>query len=251
MTFNKKTIENAKEFAGLCSNCRLPNRLCFCAELAIRDCPVGITLLVQWSEYWRVSNTGRWTNLILSNSEIIIRGDPDGVPLDYHSPDPGQTNLFLYPGPGVELLTPELATSLPENSRLYLPDGTWNEANKIARKAQFLRTMRRVQLPPGLPSRYGLRRNGRPNCVCTVEAVAHALRIFGHVETSDYLLLILSKLVTALTSIRPSSRQRRTAGAEANIPIARSIAFDNCKTAFTLTGSVTGSSHPTRKLPSQ
>ncbi|MBI1860692.1 MAG: DTW domain-containing protein [Deltaproteobacteria bacterium] len=204
MSFNTKIIENAGDLRPRCSRCLLLSTLCLCSQLPSLRSRVRLSLMVQWSEYWRLSNSGRLAGLCLPKTQLLMRGKPGGTPLEDHTPNSDENCLLLFPGPGVEVLSPGLLDDRP--TRLYVPDGTWREASKIARKTNFLRGMRRAQLPLGMSSRYRLRKAPRAGGVSTIEAIAEALAILGEAENADRLIEVLTLLVNCLGKRRPSMR---------------------------------------------
>ena len=206
MSFNTKIPENAEELRPRCSRCLLFPNLCICRSLPRLTSRFRFTLLLQWSEYWRLSNSGRLASLCLPNSQILVRGWPGREPLDHHRPDPDENNLLLFPGPGVEVLSP--AALDERRTRIFVPDGTWREASKIARKTTFLRGMRRVQLPEGSSSRYRLRKAPRPGGVSTIEAIAAALGLLGERENEAQLVTLLTLFAERLSAIKPAIRRR-------------------------------------------
>ena len=57
---------------------------------------------------------------------------------------------------------------------LVILDGTWFHAKKIYDAHAWLRDLPHVQLTPNEPSRYRVRRQPRPQCLATLEAIVHA-----------------------------------------------------------------------------
>jgi DTW domain-containing protein YfiP len=78
---------------------------------------------------------------------------------------------------------------------LLVPDGNWNQARRIARRDPDARAASPVMLPPGPPSRYGLRRAPREGTVSTLEAVARALGALEGPEVEQALTRILDTFV--------------------------------------------------------
>jgi DTW domain-containing protein YfiP len=78
---------------------------------------------------------------------------------------------------------------------LVVPDGSWSQARKIARRDPLAQGAEHVTLPPGAPSRYGLRRSPRAGGLCTLEAIARALGILEGGEVEPALLAVLETFV--------------------------------------------------------
>lgn len=194
--------ENTRKLTR-CERCLLLDKLCICSLVRPVCSRVPITLVLQWSEYWRPSNTGRLVAFTVRNCKLLLRGTPGITPNNDLGIAPTETPVLLFPGRGVEILNP---AHLSRGLRLIVPDGTWREAGKIARRLQSKQMMRRVQLPDGIRSRYRLRKNPRSGGVSTLEAIAYACLILGDTEASDHLLGLFEIFVERLLSLRPPIR---------------------------------------------
>ena len=60
---------------------------------------------------------------------------------------------------------------------LVVPDGTWRKARKLLHLNSALAALPRVCLPPGLNSRYRLRKAPAAGALATIEAIAAALEL--------------------------------------------------------------------------
>jgi DTW domain-containing protein YfiP len=149
-------------------------------------------------EHRKSTNTGRLVVLGLQGAEIRLHGERDAPP---HPPLPEGRRLLLFPRPEARELTPEDGRGGPVV--LLVPDGNWNQARRLARRDPDARDAEPVRLPPGLPSRYGLRRSPQEGTVCTLEAVARALAVLEDNGVARHLLDILDVFV---------ERTRRDAG---------------------------------------
>ncbi|BBB26340.1 conserved hypothetical protein [Amphritea japonica ATCC BAA-1530] len=74
-------------------------------------------------------------------------------------------------------------------------DGTWQEAQKIYNKSPYLKDLPKVKIETSIESIYKLRRNQRPNCLCTAESVIELHKAKGFAETADELQLKLIEFV--------------------------------------------------------
>ena len=90
---------------------------------------------------------------------------------------PGEVAL-LFPGPSARPIEEARGTL----KCLLVLDGTWNEAKKILHYTPFLQALPRVAFAPAEPSTYRIRKEPRPECVSTIEAIAHSLRALGEDE---------------------------------------------------------------------
>jgi DTW domain-containing protein YfiP len=64
-------------------------------------------------------------------------------------------------------------------STLVVVDGTWSNARKVVERSPRLRALPRISLNPDRPGNYRIRKEPKPNCLSTIEAVALVL---GHLE---------------------------------------------------------------------
>lgn len=116
------------------------------------------------------SNTGRLAARLVGGV-VRVRGDDDA---EDETVLPEGPRLTLFPLEGARVLSEEDAG---RGCVLIVPDGSWAQARRIARRDRAARTGELVTLAPTAASRYGLRRNGREGGLCTLEAVAQALAV--------------------------------------------------------------------------
>ncbi len=171
-SFFKKTLEQRK--ADRCDACELRKTLCVCASLPRLTTKTRVSLVMTVSELCLCTNTARQANRALVNSEIRVRGlkDQHFRAEDFIHPD--YENWILFPSEGATVLFFGEGLS-PVN--LIVPDGTWGQAKKIVAREKAWATLKRVTLPPGPPTEYGLRETRHESGVCTYEAIARALGI--------------------------------------------------------------------------
>ena len=131
-----------------------------------------MVLITHHAERRKSTNTGRLVTLALQGAEVRLRGERDAAA---RLPLPEGRRLLLFPHPEARALTADDACGGPVV--LLVPDGTWNQARRILRRDPDARDAEPVMLPPGAPSRYGLRRAPREGTVSTLEAVARALAV--------------------------------------------------------------------------
>ncbi|RLV60233.1 DTW domain-containing protein [Parashewanella curva] len=75
-------------------------------------------------------------------------------------------------------------------------DGTWQEARKIYNKSSYLKELPKVKIEPSSTSIYQLRRNQKPNGLCTAECVAELLKAKGSVMAAEKLQARLADFVS-------------------------------------------------------
>lgn len=149
---------------------------CICAYLVPMDNKTPVSILMHYRERITTTNTGKIAHFLLKNSEIHYRGliettlNGESVLKKEHTP------LYLYPSEHSVILTPELVKSLG-NVQLIIPDGTWRQARRVARREPFLKDVMHVRLPFSQPGIFFLRRKVKEDGVSTLEAIARALGI--------------------------------------------------------------------------
>lgn len=171
---------NRRREAPRCGTCGLHLSLCVCDSLPRFALPFRIVLVQHGVEVDRPTNTGRLLLRMLSNSVLVLYGRR-GVPLDA-SPleNPAFEHRALFPRADAPVLTGE--DFHPLNGRplsLAIVDGTWAQASHMMRRIPGLRRMPCVQLPPGPPGIWTIRRPRRPDQLCTLEAGIRAVAIAG------------------------------------------------------------------------
>ncbi len=163
-----------------CEGCALRPPACLCGEVVALPVRTRVVLLTHHAERRKSTNTGRLVVLALQGAEIRVRGERDAPA---RAPLPEGRRLLLFPHPEARELAPE--DGLGAGVVLLVPDGNWNQARRIFRRDPDARGAECVALPPGAPSRYGLRRAPREGTVSTLEAVARALRLLEGPEGEE------------------------------------------------------------------
>jgi DTW domain-containing protein len=167
-----------------CTKCSMHEELCLCALIPRLPTATRVVILMHAQELKKPSNTGRLAHLCLPNSEIRLRGQRDGTPLDLEGLlEDSHETWMLYLSPDSRELGPELLSERKKPVRLLVPDGTWSQASRLGAKlARQLPGVRHVKLKADKPSSYQLRSEHDPNGMATFEAIARAL---GALEGSE------------------------------------------------------------------
>lgn len=160
-----------------CPRCIMREVLCLCDRVPRLETRSRVTIVIHHEELQKTTNTGRLAALALTNSELRVRGKP-GCALDTSGlKDPAYAPLFVFPSERAVELTPELVAGLGKPVHLIVPDGTWNQARRVALRETDLAGIPHVRLPPGKPSTYRLRSSPNPANLSTLEAIGRALAI--------------------------------------------------------------------------
>lgn len=154
-------MRSRKRVLPRCARCFMHVPLCLCAELPRIETKTRVILLAHPLEWERPSNTGRIAALSLARSELVM-WQHDRM-IDLLEP------LVLHPS-GDPIA--------PSDRPLLVPDGTWRQSSRMARRIlQRIPGARAVRIDPR-PSA-GLRRAPQLDRVGTCEAIAQALIELG------------------------------------------------------------------------
>ena len=182
-----------------CPKCYMSGALCYCAELVPIDNRTRVAIIMHHGEARTSSNTGRLAHALLKNSEVRLRGAPDNPFRADGWVGPEHETLILFPTETAQNLTPEFVTKLSGKPvTLIVPDGNWSQARKVLLREEALKSATAVKLPPGPPSQYKLRRPPRIEAVCTIEAIARAMRVLEGArgeEVESHLLTGFNRMV--------------------------------------------------------
>ena len=153
--------------------------ICICDHISAcrqsLETETRIVIVMHHRELCRTTNTARLAQLALKDCEIRVRGLRDEPLVMDGVIDPNRHTLLLYPSADAEELTPDLIESIERPVTLIVPDGTWGQAAKVAKREACLRAIPHVKLPADRASQYELRRSSKPNGLATFEAIAQAL----------------------------------------------------------------------------
>lgn len=176
-------------YCAHCIHCRLPNTHCVCGKLEKIELPFNITLCCHSNEWQRQDNTGQWAFLSSHHIQRIRwHRKPElitpSISINQLAKQAGHYLLF----PSEEAIDIQQLFSEPDStltqsshpplSRLWVIDGTWQEAQKMLRQSPWLTAMPKVKIKAtkgqSLESRFQLRRNQQG--LCTMEAIEAAVR---------------------------------------------------------------------------
>ncbi len=149
--------------------------LCLCASIPRLTTRTAVLILIHHREARMPTNTGRLAHQCLVGSRLILRG-LEGEPATLE-PSFAGTPLLLHPTEDAVALDEHFQASHPPPYTLIVPDGSWRQASKMGTREPSLRTLLRVKLEAGEPSRYQLRKETKPGGLATLEAIARALGV--------------------------------------------------------------------------
>lgn len=207
--------------ADRCEKCRMHRALCVCDQVSPMDLATRVVLVMHRREVSKTTATGPLALNVLSNSELHIHGRPD-VRVDLnalHTED--RRVLLLYPGEGARVLRPELLNEDRRPVTLIVPDGSWNQAKRAAKRIPGMAQAEMVVLPEGPASGYHLRREPMLGGLATFEAIARALGILESPAVQEQLEALFASMVerTMATRAVPGAPVMRAAELEAHPPL--------------------------------
>lgn len=160
---------------NLCLICRRRLLTCVCSELRPFDTNSRFVILMHPMEFKKEKvGTGRFTHLILKNSEIIvdIGFDENKRFLEILS-DTNYQTVILYPGDEtIDLSQPQSAQKLSSKPLQFIViDGTWPCAKKMMKLTKSLHTLPRVSFDSQRISEFTVKHQPMPGCLSTVESI--------------------------------------------------------------------------------
>lgn len=160
---------------NLCLNCRRRLLTCVCSKLKPFDTNSRFILLMHPMEYKKEKvGTGRFSHLILKNSEIIVDINFDqNCQFQSLLNDPNFETLLVYPGDNaISLADKDSLKSLSTKKKQFvLIDGTWPCAKKMMKLSTCLHDLTRVTFSSERNSEFKVKHQPLPGCLSTVESI--------------------------------------------------------------------------------
>jgi len=161
-----------------CEGCGVIVPRCICARLPRVALPFRLVVVQHGKERAKPTNTARLLPRVIERCTIVTYAThlrPWSPALLDAGCDEGtrdETRLLLYPDADATPLDRATVASWANSPHcLVVLDGSWRQAGRLARKADGVRELPRVTLPPGAPSRWTVRRAPRPEAVATFDAI--------------------------------------------------------------------------------
>jgi DTW domain-containing protein YfiP len=164
---------------NLCLRCRRRIRTCVCHLLRPFETASRFVILMHPMEFKKEKvGTGRFSHLILANSEVLVDVGFDGnARLGELLADPAYETFLLYPGTAtIDLGSDELRRRLAKRPQFVVIDGTWPCAKKMMKLSTCLHGLPRVSFRPGRVSEFRVKHQPLPGCLSTVESIHQVLR---------------------------------------------------------------------------
>lgn len=164
------------------------------------DLGTRLELVMHHRETRRTTATGPLALAVLRNGGLHVHGRRD-APLDlsHLHGEGGEARrvLVLFPSESARPLSRSLIGEDPRPITLVVPDGSWRQAGRIAKRVPGLQHAERVTLPSGPPSRWGIRRETKAAGLATLEAIARALGVLEGADVQRQLEQLFARMVAA------------------------------------------------------
>ena len=194
--------------------------LCLCASWPRLSAATRVVLVAHAAEWRQTSNTGRVAVLTLRDAELAIWGRRDR-PLDVALLSREETRaVILHPSGDAPLLAP---SGDGRAVRLLVPDGTWRQSARIAKKLAAVPGVERARLDvtpreaPREVSQPSLRVAPSHEQLGTGEAIAAALDALGDHEAATGLRDAVRTMIDRALFVRGKLAPERVRG---GVPIA-------------------------------
>ena len=187
----RQLMADAPKFRHLCTTCFQPSYGCYCAEVKPFDPLMKFMILIHPIEVRRRIATGRMSHLCLQGSELIRGRDySENAAVNRVVDDPDTHSVVLYPGRGsanlTEMSLDERAALFPRDKKLavFVIDGTWATARPMIRSRNLV-SLPRVCFTSSTPSRFRVRKQPKPGCFSTIEAIHSLIELIGEARGFD------------------------------------------------------------------
>lgn len=229
LEYQKKRIQQMSElpkYRTICKACSQPEFSCFCHHVKTFDAKINFVILIHPIEASRRIATGRMSNLCLKNSYLIKGQDyTDDKMVNQLIADTDYESVILYPGvrsKNISLMSESEKIKLfnpNKKLRIFVIDGTWATAKKMVRQSLNLHHLPRICFSSNKESTFRVRKQPRPGCFSTIEAIHHTIELLGaqngfdlKSRGHDNLLAVFDSMVeTQLRFIKEANLNLRTA----------------------------------------
>ena len=163
--------------AERCTRCCLHVDLCLCDQIPTLDLATRIVLVMHHRERNRPTASAPLALQALPNHVWLLHGQRDNPADLMPQVSPERRGLILFPSEDAQVLTPEFIAADARPITLVVPDGSWRQASKAARRLPGVAHFENVVLPVGPETRYRLRREPKEGGLATMEAISRALGV--------------------------------------------------------------------------
>jgi DTW domain-containing protein len=161
---------------NLCLRCRRRLRTCVCEHIRPFETDSRFIILMHPMEFKKEKvGTGRFTHLILKNSEIIVDVNFDKNSRFNEALNSSYESYVLYPGDKTINLSEEISSLPSGKKQFFVIDGTWPCAKKMMKLSTKLHGLPRVSFSRSRTSEFKVKHQPLPGCLSTVESIHQVL----------------------------------------------------------------------------
>jgi len=179
-------LADPTRYRAWCHCCRRPRSACYCSLIESFESDPRFVIMTQPREAKHRLGTGRMAHLCLRNSVLLEGVDfSKNETVNRELQSPSAFSVLLYPSKNslnLSRQTPaERASLVPADRKLvvFVLDGTWKTVRKMIRLSRNLASLPAICFEPPSPSAYRIRRQPKPHCYSTLEAIHHVLDLFS------------------------------------------------------------------------
>ena len=173
------------EYRLCCPRCRRPRSGCYCSVISPFESEPRFIILSQPREAKHRLGTGRMAHLCLANSALfqgVDFSDDDRVNREIGDSAncPVLLHLSRFSINLSRLVESERQRLFTHDRKLvvFVLDGTWKSVRKMIRLSKNLARLPTICFDPPTPSAYRIRREPRPQCYSTIEAIHQVIELF-------------------------------------------------------------------------
>jgi DTW domain-containing protein len=185
-----------------CADCGLSHNLCVCSSLPALRPATRVIIVAHRIELGKTTNTAKLVASMLGERAQLVQSHEPWTERAAQA----TTSAVLFPSEDAVPLA-DIATEI---DCLIIPDGTWAQAKRIARRHPACAPVRKVSLKTALRSAYALRRSHLQNGLCTLEAIAEALRTIEGDSCAAPMLQAFSNWVERALLVRAGAHDMRS-----------------------------------------
>ncbi|MDT8286437.1 MAG: tRNA-uridine aminocarboxypropyltransferase [Elusimicrobiales bacterium] len=163
-----------------CYVCFRAKKNCLCGSVKPFATRMRFVILMHTKEARKQrTGTARLAWMCLENAELFIGTEfARDERVNSLLRDPAYAPFVLYPGPTAVNFKGMDRAALPEGKvpLVFVIDGTWNTARTLLNKSPNVKVLPRLSFAGNYVSRFAIKRQPKPHCVSTIEAIYHLCR---------------------------------------------------------------------------
>lgn len=165
-----------------CYNCYRPKSSCMCSHIKQIDTKTKFIILMHPKEFKKVkNNTGFFTHLSLSNSELFIGVDFSNNKR-INEIISSHESYILFPSSDALNMTTDSPSSHNHTKKpmaIFLIDSTWACTKKIFTQSQNLNKLRHISFTTQRTSQYKIKEQPKENYLSTIESTLVVLELLN------------------------------------------------------------------------